>query len=184
MAPPTSPCGNRATANGNAPPLIAAGLFLIHPNSGALEVNGIGISYGERPRGGPAKRQFPVSRARPATSGAVLAGPSPLPLSHSVRPRPRPMPLRDAIEHRLRPPDQLVGLAHPVIKIAEFEFLALERCELQRLCRGRCCIRQVCIVHPTRPNQRRVPMTPQRAAGWCRCIAQWRQVLEPEQTAL
>ncbi len=86
------------------------------------------------------------------------------------------MPLRDAIENRLRSPDQLVGLAHPVIKIAEFEFLALERCELQWLCRAQCCIRQVCIVHPTRPNQRRIPLAPQCAAGWCRCIAQWRRL--------
>jgi uncharacterized protein (DUF736 family) len=43
-APPTSPCGSRATANGNAPPLIAAGLSLIHPNSGAMEVSGIARS--------------------------------------------------------------------------------------------------------------------------------------------
>ena len=66
-------------------------------------------------------------------------------LSHDRGP-----PQCDFIEHRLRSADQLIGLAHPVIKIAKFEFLASSGVNCSGSAAGGGVLRQVCIVHSTR----------------------------------
>ena len=112
------------------------------------------------PAGGP---PAPIPTARPA-EGRRAGDPSPLPVSRKVGSQRRPTLLGKTIEHRLRAADQLIGLAHPVIKIAELEFLALERRQPQRLQHGR--RRYPAHQHP-QPRigpARPAPATPQRAA--------------------
>ena len=86
---------------------------------------------------------------------------------------------RQLIEKQLRPADHLIRLPHPIVEVAVFEFLALERRKHQRLGRGRRRIRcRVIIGRAPRPH-RSERAAPQRAAGWCCFRAQWRQVVEP-----